>query len=1075
PPNALEIKKKHEKNFEDLIRIAETQGNISGSQSAESVSIDGIWEIRENDRVSDLTCLVSSDSGKNTLQYKKEKFKDLPKNKKLFMRPFAANKIYLKKMRDIGNGFSFLYVHLYDVYRYGAAIDADDASLELIMKQVGDNKYVIFWDSNHNVYTPSKITIEVKGKTLSFVYENYPHISLNGKGYAYHKRYAYHFVKYPQKPSFHRDVEYGNWDEYEKDIFDGIREYTRLSRQEKETPFNQLPDYEDNCGMIREKVAWFRSCEALYKKEVSLFKGPRLSTVKEDSLMWKLENVKILDSGVSAWQPEPHRSGDGILHNTWYRMTSSKSSGWIKIWKIEEKIETDLLDKTTKTKVATFTWQPPSKFFRQGNQWHINMKSSGPAHRSWMPMFPLVPEFETAEFNRNTITMSPDVLAGGDGTIELKGVVDEKSSVIVRYQFSCVVRGTEKDIPEEQVESNVPMPFQVSKEDFYKLQIRELTEKIAAYKEDMAKATTAEAKERLEWNILGREAELQQQKDFLAQLKTGNFSHTETRWDRANAEISENRFLEESRVYQKKIHEFEYRADMVQKIGVMAKKMITQDELGIRDWANRQREQALKTRDNKKLAEIYAALKKRYRQNTEEGIVDANREIAFWDDAIEGATYVKDRADTAFMIASIIQSGGTMYLYAGYTGLTNGISNGIMSGVENGLKNINMATMVVGSAYDGYNRIDSKTGKKSGLTGAAENVGITLAILGVCHLGVKAAVKTCSAAQKTYSKYAFESALTAQEREMSITMVQRYESKLLKIKKLAQRGEKAAAKEQAALLEAETKKLMANPHAKNYLKYNGSNITQQAYIHYEEKIQKKVIDKFLKRMEAKGWNKFEVQNFRNKASLGSVGMDWDVGLVENNLKSKIINGKEIKVIIKNGKEMTIKQFETEAKKEFGKVYKEVTGYTAEGSFANFTTSVDNEAFRDAAILTDPSKASKKLAKSTAETVKYKADFMVGRHSKGFITKAGKYSEACRGMAKEIRTKIIPNLRQSSNKLYLQDRIGYMNRLYRILQNFGENKTGMAEAERQVQKLTGKSLNELSEYISSSLEKTIKAK
>ena len=1077
PPNALEIKKKHEKYFEDLIRLAETQGNISGSQSAESVSIDGIWEIREDDRVSDLTCLAGSDSGGNTLQYKKEKFKDLPENERFFMRPFSANKIYLKKMRDIGNGLSFLYVYLYDFYRYGAAIDADDTSLDLIMKQVGDNKYVIFRDLNHEANIVSKITIEVKDNTLSFVYENYPPISSNGKGYAYHKSYSYHLVEYPQRPSFHRDAVYRNWDEYEKDIFDGIREYTGLSRQEKETPFGQLPDYEDTCGMIREKVAWFRSCEARYKKEVSLFKGARLSAVKEDSLVWKLESVKISDRDVSAW--EDHKSGDGAWHSSVYRMTSSKSSGWIKIWKIEEKTEEGHLNKTTKTKVATFTWQPPSKFFKQGTQWHINMKSSGPAQMSWMPMLSSVPEFEIAEFNSGIITMSPEVLARGDGAIELKGVVDGKSSVTVRYQFNCVSRGTETLTPEEQMESNEPMYLLASKEDFYKLQIQELTEKIAAYKEDMAKATTAEAKGRLEWNILGREAELQQQKDFLTQLKTGNFSHTETRWDRANAEISESRFLKESRVYQKKIHEFKYRMDMIRKIGGMAKKMKGQDELGVTRWANRQREQALKTKDNKKLAEIYDAVKKRYRQNLEEGIVNADQEVAFWDDAIEGAEYVKDKADTAFMIASTIQSGGTMYLYAGYTGLTNGISDGILSGVEHGLKSINMATMIAGSAYDGYNAVDPRTGKKAGLEGAAWNTAETVVILGLCHVAIKGVVKTCTVAKKAYSQYAFKSALTAQEREMSLTMVRQYEAKLQKIEKLMRRGEKAAAKEQAALMEKETTKLMANPHAKNYLKYNGSEITQRMYTRYENKVKEKVINRFKAEMEKKGWSKFNVKEFRNSASGDSLGMDWDLGLIEDKLKTMRINGKEVKVILKNGKPMTIGQFQNEAQKEFGKAYFKQTGYSAEGSFANLTTSVNKEAFADLNILKNPAMADKELAAETAKTVKYKAEFMLGKHSRGFVTKAGKMGEACRGLAKEIRTKLIPNLQQSKNsQKFLMDRVNgvdYFNRLQVVLQDFGKNKIGIVEAERSVRNLTGKSLNELPEFISSSVKKAIKAK
>jgi hypothetical protein len=179
--------------------------------------------------------------------------------------------------------------------------------------------------------------------------------------------------------------------------------------------------------------------------------------------------------------------------------------------------------------------------------------------------------------------------------------------------------------------------------------------------------------------------------------------------------------------------------------------------------------------------------------------------------------------------------------------------------------------------------------------------------------------------------------------------------------------------------------------------------------------------------------------------------------------------------MKHGKPMTIQQFQKEGEKLFRQAYHDVTGYSAEGSFATFTTSANAEAFKDVSILKNPAVADKDLAGQTAWTVKYKADHMLGKHSMGFITKAGKYGEACRGLAKEIRTKLIPNLLQTKNIKNYRQNFAFFEKLEKVLQDFGENKISIVEADRSVRNLTGKSLDELPKFISSSLRKAIKMK
>jgi len=388
--------------------------------------------------------------------------------------------------------------------------------------------------------------------------------------------------------------------------------------------------------------------------------------------------------------------------------------------------------------------------------------------------------------------------------------------------------------------------------------------------------------------------------------------------------------------------------------------------------------------------------------------------------------------------------------------------------------------MIAGSAYDGYNTIDPKTGNKRGLEGAATHAVTTAVIVGSLHVIVSGILKGASIAKTAYQESRLvDSAVQAQERAMSKILINRYEQKIVNYKKLLKSGNKAAASRELVKIEQETMKLMANPHAKNLLKYQGGRTTQRYYQYSERKVQEKIKQAFIKKMEKKGWNKFKLKDFRNASSGKTVGMDWDVGLVESQLQTRWINGQASKVIKKNGKYLTVRQWQKEAEKEFQKVYFKQTGYSAEGSFANITSSANKEAFKDLIVLTNPAAASKELADNTARTIKYKADVMINSHSGGLISKTGKLGEASRGMAKEIRTKLIPNIQQSKKSSeFLMDKVrgvDYFNRLEKLLREFGENKISITEAERGVKNLTGKSLTELPAYISTSLKRAIKAK
>ncbi len=1077
PPNALEIKKKHEKEFEDIIQLAAQQVDKSNGIEVNNTSLNGIWEIRDTDTVKEIIVSRQMNPASkriNAFAVSQRKSKDISykDNQRVFMKPLDLDKIYFREMADLGEGYHFFFYAGYH------STDKWDEFGFLVLKKTGKSTYTIYSDDDDE-NLPWQMTLTVQGGKLLCNKDVF--IQIDDSMISSYEFTFHHIENSNPLP----DIKFFpgmDWQFVERTVAKWLKDYQKLSEKEKEIDFSLIKDEDES---ILLDLSRFKYNQNKYEYRINASKKLLPEDVKNDNYIWKLTKTTV------ETHPLPLMGG-GAFH---IETTYSTNEGWLKIWK-EKLVDGPGSEiHTVRTLLATYTWDAPGKQYTTDQVFNANPGGGGLPNATWNLVLPTMKSSNVSiqfinssliDFKKQknisiksgSIKMNTENLGSTGGRLQLVLKVKDKIGAVVQFDFSALPKGTSATAGNDVDMADTAM-INTSKEDFYNLQIEQLTEDINSYKERMAKATTREQKKQFSLIVMGKEADLQQQKDLLSELKTGEFRHTETKWDKYNASISASRFIKESRKYQEKIRGAEYRIDMIRKIGEMSNKMIDQDELGVRNWAQKLKVKALKTNVIKQLSKIYIAMKKRYMQNLETDQIDSQLKMIDAEDKLARVEGVKSWAEFGVMAGTMGVTQGGLYLYAGYTGITNGITDGITDGIDAGVKhaitNLNMATMVVGSAYDGYNYIDPKTGKKSGIKGAGKNVVTTLAILGLCHLGIKTATKSCSVAAKTYNKYAVEGALTAQEREMSINMVKQYETKLQKLERLSKQGDRQALKEYSKVMKKETEKLMANPHAKNYLKYNGSEATQRLYLHYEKRVKAKVASRFKKMMRENGWEKVKLKEFRNAASGNSVGMDWDYGLIEDNLKTMTINGREVKVIMKNGKPMTVRQFQKEGEKLFRKAYHLETGYSAEGSFANLTTTANPEAFKDVAILKDPAMAEKDLAGHTAWTVKYKAEHMMGKHSMGFVTKVGKLGEACRGLAKEIRTKLIPNLEQSQNKLYLNDRVAFMEQLQTTLQAFGENRISVVEAERSVRKLTGKSLNELPEYISTSLRKVIKAK
>ncbi len=1103
--DAEAIKKQHEKQFEELIRRSAGASLKKDTLSTESASIDGLWELNRDEPVS---FIYSADN----LSYENKPIKDIPETQRDFMGFFRSNKIYLKTIHTMQNGYSLIYLykeHEYNNSLFGDEVSAaisksldeafggktstgkfDDTFERFIMQQVAKDKYILFWNDDHDTLT-WKISLSVKGRTLQFEYEKLPSPYMHGEGRATLARFQFHKLNTPSSPPTLKNGAW-NWSEMSEDFQYEIQAYKALSKAAKEKEYQQLDL--DNVDEIQQKIALFKHNKNIFAQEVSLFKGEIPSLIKEDNLVWKLDSVKVKNAFISDDDYSVSLAKGHIKIWRWVLIKKEETHNDNGMTHYIPPIDRESSNISQKKLVATFTWLVPDKVYDEGTDWKVNLQVSTAIPSSWKAVTSeryrigsntdsgvkvmVIPE---KPLSSHSIQMSKKSLSENDGHILLqaqlldnKEGIDFNPEITISYHFKLL---TKDSLGKPGVQGNIETEVSelMDKQDFYKLQIEQLTEDLNRYKEMMITATAIKQKKSIALLMMGKEADIQQQKDLLAELTSGEFHHTKTRWDKHNADITRSRFLQQEKDYQSKLKII---ADMRKLTAYLRKS--GSGQYRIKNWGQNKFAQAAKSGDYNKMQKVFFQVRKLSMNNLEKDQAYAEVNVIEKDDMLERALWVKGIAEAGILVGSMgLSSGGTL-IYAGYAGLTDGISDGINAGIKKAVTSLNMGTMIAGSAYDGYQTIDPKTGKKQGFKGAATHALTTAAIMGTLHITVTGIVKSAGIAKAAYQESRLvDSAIQAQERKMSKILINQYEEKIANYKKLLKSGNKVAASQELAKIEQETMKLMANPHAKNILKYQGGTTTQRYYQYSERKIQAKIKQAFIKKMEEKGWSKFKLQEFRNASSGKTVGMDWDVGLVESQLETRWVNGQASKVIKKNGQYFTVKQWQKEAEKEFQKVYYKQTGYSAEGSFANITSSAHKEAFKDLTVLTNPAAASKELADNTARTIKYKADVMIKSHSGGFISKTGKLGEASRGMAKEIRTKLIPNIQQSKNSSeFLLDKasgVDYFNRLEKLLREFGENKISITEAERGVKNLTGKSLTELPVFISTSLKRAIKAK
>ncbi len=217
-------------------------------------------------------------------------------------------------------------------------------------------------------------------------------------------------------------------------------------------------------------------------------------------------------------------------------------------------------------------------------------------------------------------------------------------------------------------------------------------------------------------------------------------------------------------------------------------------------------------------------------------------------------------------------------------------------------------------------------------------------------------------------------------------------------------GNKASAAEIQKLTQAATEaatEANASFGAKLWLKQHSGTGTGRAWEGRLGPIYSETTDDMLKLLSARGYDvtPLKFQPIRNASSAGSVSMDLDLMLIESEdlVIRKTVNGKTVTV-----SKATLQK---EAQEAFAEAYLKKTGQSAEASFLNVTSTAHMEAF------TNPEWLAKEIDfdRICSADVIQMGEVVTGKVADIPLQGGTKFIENCRGLEKEMRTKLFPFL------------------------------------------------------------------
>jgi len=605
--------------------------------------------------------------------------------------------------------------------------------------------------------------------------------------------------------------------------------------------------------------------------------------------------------------------------------------------------------------------------------------------------------------------------------------------------------------------------------------------------------------------ITGEERTLQDERDRIATLQSGQFVRTRTRWD----EVTSARFIQKCQDEVNRFAQGKRQYDGMQR---MASKASTPEQAArLREFINRHADpKTVGSADVEKLRKISHVVFNQIQGEleasaaaSEEAAIVADRDLAY-------VQNVKSTCDGMMMVLSLGGGHQVMAAYEGITGFiedppvepgkeapkdfSSTLGDRTLNGLRRGLAWFNTATFVASEAISGYVEGGYIGGKESKgtLLGAVERAGEAFLMAKVCEWGVGkifgtsppggaggAGAEGMTTAQrmqhyekilaeggqlpKMTVKEAFELAQYRQKVQDGISLVDDYQRAYKEYQRAMEFGAGAGEIQRMEQeLQRKASSMNSTIEAKMYLKKLGAEgkaaDAVEDYIFRLGKNHEAVEKEWQKIMVDKGYHdvpSWNLRDFRNSSSAGSVGMDYDRGIID---KGRTFSKDYVRV--------STAAMNEDAQKAWNEAYRKVTGHSAERSWETITTSVHKEAYSDLAWIGDETCKHVKVNEILAGRAGQAGDVTAVKAFDMFndpkLTRLQGLVEASRGMSKDIKTKLLPVLEQSGKQFpntaaRHAENARYWQEVQKILDTAAADPI---EADKKMRLLTGKSITEV---------------
>ncbi len=600
---------------------------------------------------------------------------------------------------------------------------------------------------------------------------------------------------------------------------------------------------------------------------------------------------------------------------------------------------------------------------------------------------------------------------------------------VMPHEFIKQVKEEPKDEADQLTPEQRIQIVRMMDEYFYKSNMRIIEANMQKVQEEFENERNTDLKNKLALSILGAKADISAEQDKINTLYTGEVTHTRTQWD----EMAHQLFVQRIKDGQEKYLKDQRDVSLIRKEALNLPDGERETALAFID--KQITGKILATGDEATIKKVRDAIFNKTQGYRQLEAAKSEEESVGYDEYTTAAERVKTGADIAMTGTSLF--GGPLIM-ATYDVTTGYIEGGIKEAVVK--LALNGGFYALGKGMQAAGNVLNKTDEVANLAQKAAMTSEDLVIFNQRRKQGENIVKEFEALQESFQ--------AAKKSKQSIAEIKGIQEKLRQ----------------------KTIEINSNPNAKNYLKYNGDPMTQKRYISNIRSVHAEVEQEFYNSMKRKGWDDFKIKEFRNASSSGKVGMDYDIGLVENVKKA---DGTIVKVqLTKEGEQASVSNWQRDAEESWKQAYKNTTGAESEKAWETVTSSVNKEAYKDLSVLTgDMSNVSSEWIQQTADVTKYKANHM---SNEAFLSKYEKFQEICRGTAKDVNTKLMPILESSVQTPKLKQTQEHWKQVSEIMENFGRNEIDPITAERKIAELTGgKSIPEVVAEMADMMESTKK--